>query len=204
MRAIICGIALTLTAMPAQAVVTFFTDEAAFDTATSGLLFTTDDFSTDVAPADQITFASGVISLNQGGVVRIFEDNSIEGGVYNNAVDGDGGDGGLSILWTFPEPVTAVGFQYFDLTENDVNVSVDGSVRALREGGDPTDGFFGFTTTTPVTEIIFDTFDVQDADVFDFDDLQFAGEAQVVPLPGALPLLLAGLAGLAVVRQRRR
>ncbi|MEM7528445.1 MAG: hypothetical protein AAF416_12290 [Pseudomonadota bacterium] len=190
---------------PAYAIVTFFNDESAFDAATSGLLFTTDDFSTDVAQGNPIAFESGVVSLNRGGETQFADRNSISSGVYNNGVDGDGSSGPLSVIWTFPEPVIAVGWQYAGLELNETNVLVDGALRALRESGDPQNGFFGFTTTNPVTLIRFDTFASDDLDRFQFDDLQFAAQQDaVVPLPGALPLLLAGLAGLAFVRGGRR
>ncbi|MEM7527382.1 MAG: hypothetical protein AAF416_06845 [Pseudomonadota bacterium] len=197
--------ALWLMTLPAQAVVTFFNDESAFDAATSGLLFTTDDFSADVAQANPIVFESGVTSLNVGGATQLAADNSISGGRYNNAVDGNGNLASLSIVWTFPEPVIAVGWQYFSVESDGLNVLVDGTLRALSESADsdPFNGFFGFTTTNPVTQITFGTFSPTDIDEFNIDDLQFAAERDaVVPLPGALPLLLAGLAGLTLVRGR--
>ncbi|MEM7527381.1 MAG: hypothetical protein AAF416_06840 [Pseudomonadota bacterium] len=191
--------ALWLMTLPSQAVVTFFNEESAFDAATGGLLFTTDDFSTNVAQDNPIVFESGVTSLNVGAAVLGGADNSISGGRYNNAIAGGGFIGSLSIVWTFPEPVIAVGWQYFSVNSDGLNVLVDGTLRALRESADsdPFNGFFGFTTTNPVTEITFGTFSPTQLNVFDFDDLQFAAAPAVVPLPGALPLLLAGLAGLA-------
>ncbi|MEM7527380.1 MAG: hypothetical protein AAF416_06835 [Pseudomonadota bacterium] len=190
--------ALWFTTLPAQAVVTFFNDETAFDTATSGLLFTTDDFSTDVGRDNPIVFESGVTSLNVGGP-PFGTDNAIFGGVYNNAIEGAGNVASVSFVWTFPEPVVAVGLQYLGVDEDALNVLVDGALRALRESADadPLNGFFGFTTTNPVTQITFNTFSPTPIDFFDFDDLQFAAAPAVVPLPGALPLLLGSLAGLA-------
>ncbi|MEM6550132.1 MAG: hypothetical protein AAF713_20655 [Pseudomonadota bacterium] len=207
MRSLVVGLTavFVFVSHPAFAIVTFFNDESAFDAATSGLLFTTDDFSTDVAQGNPIVFESGVISQNVGGSPLLFNSNSITAGVYLNGVDGDGSGAALSIVWTFPEPVIAVGWQYEGVGLNDANVLVDGALRALREDGDPASGFFGFITTNPVTQITFDTFAPTGLDLFQFDDLQFAAQQDaVVPLPGALPLLLAGLAGLAFVRGGRR
>ncbi|MEM1145819.1 MAG: hypothetical protein AAGI88_24865, partial [Pseudomonadota bacterium] len=113
MRKFLVGLTVVFVSVsyPAYAIVTFFNDESAFDAATSGLLFTTDDFSTDVALGNPIVFESGVISQNVGGAPLRFGNNSIAGGTYNNAVDGKGDFGSLSIVWTFPEPVIAVGWQ---------------------------------------------------------------------------------------------
>ncbi|MEL6574534.1 MAG: hypothetical protein AAFQ81_01480 [Pseudomonadota bacterium] len=206
MRALLFFVAMVfLTTQPAQAVVTFFNDQSAFDTATSGLLFTTDDFSTDVPSATEIVFDSGVTSRNSGGRPVASVDNVVFSGRYLNALDGNGVVASTSIIWTFPEPVIAVGLQYRALLSDVLNVLVDGTMRAVREGADsdPANGFFGFTTTVPVTQITF-TNPTSSFDSFEITDLQFSAAPAVVPLPGALPFLLAGLAGLALVRVHGR
>ncbi|CAN0457470.1 unnamed protein product, partial [Ectocarpus fasciculatus] len=97
---------------------TFYNDESAFNTATMGFALTLDDFSTPIAGADTITLSSGVASTNIGGV-RFNQDNSVSSNFgttrYNNTVDGDGNVGSLSITWMFPEAVTALSFNYFNV-----------------------------------------------------------------------------------------
>ena len=61
--------------------------------------------------------------------------------------------------------------------------------------------FYGFTG------LLFNkiTFDVSsNNDAFNLDNLQFNNAVAVIPLPAALPLFLTGLAGLGLMRRRRR
>ncbi|GMG81218.1 hypothetical protein LNKW23_04300 [Paralimibaculum aggregatum] len=198
------ALAVGLAAGPAGATVTYFNDEAAFDAATAGIGFVLDPFDNGIAAADSITLDSGVVSENMGGSRGSF-DNTVTGGIYLNAVDGNGTNASLSVVWTFPIPVTAVGLQYLGLFADEVSVTVDGSLRALRESadGDPEDGFFGFTTTTPVTSITFTTQHPALYDTYGFDDLAFGAASAEVPLPAGLPLLLAGLGALGLAARRR-
>ncbi|MEO1531369.1 MAG: hypothetical protein AAFU72_04300 [Pseudomonadota bacterium] len=192
----------SLIAARAEAVVTFFNDETAFGAATSGLDFTLEEFTENIAPAPSITFETGVVSTISGGLLI---SNRVIFEIYVNRIDGDGDEAAETIVWTFPEPVVAAGWTYFSTASDTLNVAVDGETRALRDStnNDPESGFFGFTTTTPQRSISFDTFSDTEAIVFSFDNLQFATGA-TVPLPGALPFLLAGLAGLALVRGHGR
>jgi len=200
------AMALFLSVTSANAAVMFFNDQAAFNLATTGIAFTVDPFSNDIADADSITFDSGVISTNIGGN-RLSIDNLVSGGNYENEVDGDGSVASLSITWTFPSAVTAVGLDYLGIDSDATNITVDGVTRALRESadGDPFTGFFGFTSTTPVSSVTFDTFSPFISDGFRFDNLQFgAASAVSVPVPATLLLFLSGLLGLGIVSRRKQ
>ncbi|GMG81219.1 hypothetical protein LNKW23_04310 [Paralimibaculum aggregatum] len=198
------ALAVGLGAGPAGATVTYFNDEAAFDAATAGIGFIRDPFDTDIAEADSITLDSGVVSENTG-TFRLSGYNQVASGRYRNYVHGGAAGGGtIAITWTFPAPVTALGLQYVDVNEDELAVTVDGTMRALRESadGDPRDGFFGFTTTVPVSSIVFTHEIVYFTDYFEFDDLAFGAASAEVPLPAGLPLLLAGLGALGLAARR--
>lgn len=201
MRILAMAAVAAILASEASATVAFYNDKTAFDAATSGTSFVVDSFSNSIAQGNPITFDSGVVSTMIGGIQAF--DNFVSGDKFNIAISGSGSSGPLSNLWDFPAPVTAVGFSYFGINTDGVSLSVDGSVRAIRESADsdPENGFFGFTTTVPVSSILFDSFSPIALDVYDIDNLQFGLAA--VPVPAALPLLLGALTALGFAARRR-
>lgn len=187
-----------LSAAPASAVVTFFNDQAAFNAATAGFTFTFDGFDNDIAQADVITLDSGVISTNRD---RLVDDNSVSNGVYNNAIDGDGGTASEISEWLFPQEVTAVGFDFFDVRAGRLTLEVDGVTSQVSPVDG--DGFFGFLSSTAVTEVTFGNA-TNLINEFDLDNLQFgSADVAAVPLPATLPLLLAGFAAMGIARRKR-
>lgn len=188
-----------LAAAPASAVTTFFTDKAAFDAATAGFFFTFDGFDNDIDADDVITLDSGLISTADG---RLLDDNSVSGGVYNNATDGDADFASQTIEWLFPAAVNAVGFDFFDVDASRLTLTVDGKSTSVGLAG--SDGFFGFVSTTLVTDLILGNAS-NFVDEFDLDNLQFgAGEIAAVPLPATLPLLMGGFVAMGVARRKRQ
>lgn len=200
-----------MAASASASTVTFFTDKASFDAATTGVTFTTDDFSTDIAAAESITFSSGVTSTLRGGDITIavtFGDNQVGSSRYSSVTDGGGSFGAETIDWLFPSAVTAIAFDYSDVDLGGLNIQVGGVTRDVVNSGISTfqDGFLGLVSTTALTSLTFGNSGSSSPDLFQLDNLQFgaaASDPSVIPLPAALPLLLAGLGGLGLLRARR-
>ncbi|MEM1381662.1 MAG: PEP-CTERM sorting domain-containing protein [Pseudomonadota bacterium] len=182
----------------ANASVTFFKDEAAFNAATAGVTFTTDTFSNNISAADTIFLDSGVVSANSGGNRAA---HFVASGLYFNSLDGDGTGASLENMWTFPEPVIAIGFDYFSLVEERITVSVDGVTRAIRLVGEDADGFLGIVSLSPITSIVFDNVTQGFVDAYEVDNLRFG--ATEIPLPAPM-LLFATVIDAAVARRRPR
>jgi len=182
------------------------------ENATSSLNFIVEDLSQDIAPADQITLSSGVVSANSGGARSgTFSDNQVRSNEYNNTVDGTGAQGSTLITLTFQNPITALGFTHLRVNPNLLQLSVfEGAAEEtffVRENG-RLGTFFGITTDTAFDSIRFTT--IGGADQFDIASLTFAeaptsaGPNTPVPLPASLPLLMVAVGGVFAMSGKAR
>lgn len=122
---------------------------------------------------------------------------------------GSASPGYLSFVWTFPEPVTAFGADFFSIGGSR-QVSVQGTfdagtqeafdLRALfiSDGG-LDQGFFGLTSSEPFSSITLIALGTSTNDAFTVDNVVIE-----VPEPGAAGLGAAALALLGLVRRRVR
>lgn len=195
--------------LSAHAAVSFFQNVEAFDEATVGISFTEDDFGEDISgglttdPTTTIIFDSGVVSTRVGGRQNFALSGAffIKIGTSNNSSE--------LLTWVFPNPVTAVGFEYLGLKQRHVQVMVDGEMQDINNDDPdaipPENGFFGFVSTNPVTELKFTEFNGPRFEDFRIDNLRFeSGPVAPIPVPAGLQLLLSGLAGLGLFAHCRR
>lgn len=213
MKLLLSGvIALGLMAASASAsTVTFFKDQASFLAATAGGTSTSEQFSAANSTSERsISFASGLTSEAIGGRLRSFSNIPLAG-FYNGEVDSRRfPQAPAEIKWTLDTAVHAISFQYFESTAGDLGVQVGSTASnasILSNGDGSLNGFFGFVSTTPVdTFSFFNRFGAAGVNQFAIDNLRMITlpDAAVIPLPASLPLLLAGLGGLALMRRGRK
>jgi PEP-CTERM motif len=206
-RFVTSRLALTLVAFgaaTASAQVTEYTDQAAFNAATTGL--TTYNFE-GIAPAGSfvpgdvtiggVTFTGGsgldfAIDANAG--LGQYGASFFSGQSFNPGVDPS------EVVCTL-SGASAFGFVYADYADaggTPFTVSLsDGSSFTLTTPFDAglETGFVGFLSSTPITSVKFD-----DAGAA-FDVIQFA---RSVPEPGPLVLMATGLLGMVFLFRRRR
>ncbi|MEM8840947.1 MAG: VPLPA-CTERM sorting domain-containing protein [Pseudomonadota bacterium] len=166
-------------------------DESVFNAAVSGSILGLVDF-------DGVT-ASGVGSFDAGAFTI---SSSTSFSVASSTFCLSGGCPAFigNFTLTFDTPVTAVGFFVGDGNGSTSRVLVDGS----DIGGISTPGS-GFTFVGVFDTTAFTTVQLPGSlGVFEIDDVSFRTGAAAVPLPAALPLMLAGLAGLGGLACRRR
>ncbi len=113
---------------------------------------------------------------------------------------------------TFDQPIAAFGFYATDVGDfgGQIELILDGNAvdvinvpnfTGSNGSTDPSVLFFGFTSDVDFNEIVF-TSTAEDADGFGFDDMVFGRRGQIIPLPGASMLAMAGLVGIAGIRRR--
>ncbi|MEM1276299.1 MAG: hypothetical protein AAGH74_07225 [Pseudomonadota bacterium] len=174
------------------------TDQAAFNAATTGLVFQTEDFETQ---PDQFSFREADFGP------FVFRDNLADASASDTASVTDCGGNrcidfiSFGFLLTFDEPVNAVSFLIADSEGLTSDIQVDGQPAGsvVVPAGSGVFSFVGiFDLATPFTTVAVPFF-FQTADV---DDISFA-TATAIPLPGGLPLMLAvGLGFLGMARRQ--
>jgi hypothetical protein len=207
------GLALALvafTAATASAQVTEYTDEAAFNAATTRLTNYNFDgivpANTPYEPGD--VTVGGVTFTGGGGADFLFDANSgwaqysasfFSGQSFNLGVDPS------QVVCTLAG-ATALGFTFGDYADlpggNPFTVTLgDGSsflvTTPLNAGSDT--GFVGFVSSVPITSVTFDNWGAA------FDVIHFAegSDATSVPEPGPLTLMATGLLFMAFLVRRR-
>ncbi|SIN68091.1 PEP-CTERM protein-sorting domain-containing protein [Parasphingorhabdus marina DSM 22363] len=187
----------------ANAAVTIFTDETAFDAAAGPTML--EDFNAFVAETrfDLAPLVIGDQTFSQVGSSNNPSQNYV--GPFGTGFDVNGtpsvsgriSDGG-SIFITFANAITSWG-----ATFNEIN---DGVARStLFVAGEeiaPADGFFGFVSDTAFTSLEIRALAGRD-DGFAFDDVKFGAAAVPEPATWAFMILGFGAIGGAMRRQRK-
>lgn len=189
-----------------------FTDRAAWEAAVlaaSGTI-TTDTFSTDIASAQSITLDSGIVSTNSNEITlpNVFNNNSVSGGLYQNAVGAPSWTASTTITWTFPTPgVFAFGAEFLNVNVGGLTLNGDFDGTGLQsyilanEIGSST-GFFGVIGTATFGSVTY-TQSVNGIDAFRIEDASFATQpAAAVPEPASVTMLVVG--GVAAFGRRLR
>jgi hypothetical protein len=199
----------------ASAGIMTFTDLTSFQAAVlSGSTTQTDTFSNDIPQSQTIVFDSGVSSTNLDSI--FFNDNSVSGGRYNNAIDTTPAQGATLITLDFGGPISAFGFDFFGVQDSGnttnsttVQVSINDGMTVqdfvLFDLAGVSSGFAGFVLDSPVSSASFSAFAPAGAgfDVFQLDNLVFADvPAGSVPVPATITLFGLGLAGLGWSRRK--
>jgi hypothetical protein len=203
-RFVIAALASTMLASAANAA-TFFTDAGAFAAATTGL--TSGNFAGIVGVGSftsQPSFTVAGVTFDNAGF-----DFVIDGGFFNNGFYGSAPyySGQANALTTISFAGTsAFGMVFGNYASDGGALSFtlsDGSVfnasfPAIRGNS----GFFGFTSTTPITSISVNN-QAGGANVFDVVSFS-VGAAAVVPEPQSWALLIAGFGLTGAALRRRR
>ncbi len=212
--AIVAGAALFLTGT-ANAAVTSYDNSTDFMNALSfGSSIVSDTFDNDISASDTIVLDNGVTS---NAVRPNSVGNRVIGGEYHGFVDADGFLGANTISWSLLGNTYAFGFDVrganstaFDGVQITVN---DGSgdqsfllYDVVNGTGSNAAGFAGFVGTGSIASISFTGVGGAGGDSFYFDNATFAlgSSTATVPLPAALPLMLAGFGALGFASRRRK
>ncbi len=203
---------LAVSAAQAAAVITSLTDfNAAIGTAATAT------FDNDIPGAVSITFGTGTTSTLSGGNLTFAStDNTVVGGRFEGLARFNGSGGAVLLTWDFGAPVIGFGADFgsgtsIGGTNNALEFSVDGGTTffdlTAQLGGDS--GFRGYVdSAAPFQTVLFRDSDTVDDQVFravfNADNLvtASASDIEVIPLPAGLPLLLAGLGAVALLRRR--
>jgi hypothetical protein len=199
-----------LVAGPATAVTTFVDvefDRSAWEALASDV--STDPFNSLIAQADVLLFDSGIESVAAG--LNTAASHDVFEGRFRGTLrtSGSSAPGYLTFTWTFPEPVTAFGADFFSIGASR-EVSVQGTFDAGLEAfdlrtlfigdGGLDQGFFGLISAEPFTSITLIALGSIDSnDAFTIDNVAF-GLPEPANATGAALLAVAGLA----IRQRER
>lgn len=211
MRCVLLLVSLgsALLALPAVATDTFVDwefDRSAWEAAVSLADVETETFSSAIAQADVLDFDGGIESVASGaiGSPNHFVNGESFFGTLRPAASST--TGYLTFVWTFPQPVTAFGADFFSIAA-DRQVSVQGTfdsgleafdLRALfvADGGTG-QGFFGLTSAEPFSSITLIALGTGTNDAFLIDNVS-------IELPEPTGSGFAALAVIALLRARRR
>jgi hypothetical protein len=176
-----------LAAMPAQAQVTYYTDQAAFLAALGGSAVTEDFNDATLVPG--LTYVSTV--------------GSIGGGVFNDQL----AEGAQTTTFSFGGSVNAFG-GFFDLTPGGQGVGIaittaPGATLATQIDRNYAGGFFGFISHDSFSSVLLTAGNqANGVETYNLNDLTF-GTAAGVPEPAAWGMMIGGF-GLAGAAMRRR
>lgn len=116
-RDVVLVFGVVLVAEPALATTTFVDfelDRSAWEAAVSGA--TTDSFDNEIGQSDVLDFDSGIESVASG--VSGSPNHLVTGGRFSGTLrtsTSTVAPGYLTFVWTFPEPVTAFGADFFSI-----------------------------------------------------------------------------------------
>ncbi len=197
---------LLVTATASVAATVQFDDRTTFEAAAAGL--TTNDLNSfvsdvDLAGSAVVDVGDFTITGPASGIARIDAGGDgvtpVDGTAYIQGI----GAAGSSIVFTFATSIFSFGVDLFGINNNNerTQVVIDGDIFSLPVVGGNVASFFGVTSDTPFNTVAFSLLLGEDAGL---DNITYGGDAAVIPLPGGLPLLLAGLAGLGIAARRRK
>ncbi|WP_332865394.1 hypothetical protein [Pannus brasiliensis] len=174
---------------------TIYTDRTAWQnavTAPPGNTITTDTFSTNIPAAQTITLTSGIVSANSLPPPVGVEFNTVSGGNYVNATDGDASEGSAAITWTFPGPTFAFGANFSLVNPNSLTLSgnFDGTgnqTLVVYNSLNASSGFLGIIGNANFNSIVFGNASTV-LDIFIVDNASFAVgiPPAAVPEPGTV------------------
>ena len=178
---------------------------------------TFEDFYSPQADARTLTFGTGIVSQAIGGPAPANGVNAVwYERQYLGGIDALGLVAPLSLVWTFPTPVRAFGGVFHSAVSGaglTLTADFDGTGAQTIHLADHlahgrlTSGYFGVRGEAAFQTVTFGIAPGPDTyrdEYFEIDELSFsAAPPAAVPLPAALPLLMAGFAGLGLMRARR-
>ncbi|GCA78186.1 PEP-CTERM sorting domain-containing protein [Microcystis aeruginosa] len=199
---------LVLSSVSSAEAFTTFTNRTAWQAAVdaiAGSVTTTDTFTNNIASAQTITLDSGIVSANSFPPAVAYGDNSVDGGLFNNATDGDASGASATITWTFPSPVFAFGADFKRTAAGGLNLTgnFDGTgnqTLLVNDSIGGPDGFLGIIGNANFSSIVFGN-NTTFFDSFQIDSASFASVASVpvaVPEPGMITGLVFLGGGLVV------
>ncbi|GBF79655.1 PEP-CTERM sorting domain-containing protein [Aphanothece sacrum] len=160
---------LLFSAVSSASAFTVYTDRAAWEAAIASSIppgwntILTDTFSNDIASAQSITLDSGIVSTNSGPITlpNSFNNNSVSGGVYNNATQAGNGTASNTITWVFPSLKTwAFGADFISVNDGGLTLTGnfdgtgDQTLSVFAEIGGGT-GFLGIVGMTKFDSVVF-------------------------------------------------
>lgn len=186
---------------------TVYTSRAAWEAAVNQSTITTDTFSTDISSAQSITLDSGIVSTNSGNISLPnppFNNNSVSGGVFNNATQAGNGTASNTIAWALPRSVFAFGADFISAGSDrlTLNGNFDGTgiqsilVNNTIGGGN---GFLGIVGTAKFDSIYFGN-DLDIVDGFSIDNASIAS----TPEPSAVVAIALVGGGLLLSKRMKR
>ncbi|MGG7566067.1 VPLPA-CTERM sorting domain-containing protein [Rhodovulum sp. DZ06] len=212
MRLILAAAALAaLTATPAlSASFTTFTDRAAFEAAVgAGLTVETFDsvlVDTSFGGGGSATVGAVTMSatLDIGGYNMIDAPSvTAEVNVNGTTALNVGTLGSDTATMSFASSIFAFGADFFNFNDGVQRTRIEVGADVLLPPVTPsyTPTFFGFISDAAFSSL---QFTALQSDAYGIDNVSFATATSDVPVPAAAPMLLAGIAGLGLLRRRAR
>jgi hypothetical protein len=172
---------------------------------------TTDTFSNPIASAQSITLDSGIVSTNSipPTLPNAFNNNSVSGGVYNNATQaGTGNTASNTVTWQFPSAnVWAFGADFISTNTDRLTLigNFDGTgeqtILVNNTIGGP-DGFLGIVGMAEFSSVVFSN-NTTTVDGFSIDNASFATKHTVPESSAVVALAMFG-GGLLLIKKGKR